>query len=766
MTSQNSTNKKITLLSLMRDDIRHKTWMIALSILGSFLAGPIVFLYLVTNNNRFYYNEYSSNLSLSAIMAQEKAANCLSFLQSYHMVLQLIIAFAGALIVGIFGFQYLYSKRKVDLYHSMPVSRKKLFLANWLNGFLIWLVPFLISNLFIWIGSIIYVGNAQYFGSISMYIIRNIFFLSLCYLIVYNACLVPVMVSGNVINAIVNVLIFGLFVFVSYFCIYGLMSYSLETFYVPESVMILNPIYILSPLAAPVLMAILLYDELTLQLWWWILVGSLIVMLLNFVFALALYQKRPSELAERGTEQPHFQIISRAAISVLAGLVFGLLFMSLTYRATMFWTLFGIWFGCSLSFCVLNIIYHTTFKAIFRHKLQYVIALSASAGILFCIVFDLFGYDTYLPDKNSITGLSLYSGNFTTGDYRYWSSWSSPEAFRNEPPANLKFTDKEQIWEFLSAASKGTTDVYKMPIYVKISTGLFSHYRFYYVAYEDLETAKPFLESPEYQKIFYPMLTGQLPKPTGLEVRSSDYRWITVEDPALIDQITAALCQDFSEHNSIEELCRTQETAYINVRFAGTDGYNHSLNLEIPSWYKHTMELLKEYYPRQDWDMEKKEISCITISDDLYFNHNNFAVTAATAAYEHFGFDEYGRALVPRILSQHASKSHKDGTVEIYENYSQAHVSWNFDLRDPEMVEALRPYLLLGYYNNRLRNDYVYLGEVEFADATKTSCYVAYGKLPKEILDCIMISIPLSGREDGFYAEEYHNDAVYEGPLW
>ena len=44
------------------------------------------------------------------------------------------IVIALAVIIGMQGFAYLYDRRKVDMYHSVPVSRKKRFAVIYVNG--------------------------------------------------------------------------------------------------------------------------------------------------------------------------------------------------------------------------------------------------------------------------------------------------------------------------------------------------------------------------------------------------------------------------------------------------------------------------------------------------------------------------------------------------------------------------------------------------------------------------------------------------------
>ncbi|MBO5985426.1 MAG: hypothetical protein J6Q02_01350, partial [Lachnospiraceae bacterium] len=191
MTSQKSTNKKsICLTSIMREDFRHKTWMLALSILGNFLAGPVAALYYVGRMNVTYeryvikgngvYNQafdYVMNLSE---LTSVKYDDCLQYLTRVFTWAMLIIAVGGALIVGLQSFRFLFQKRCVDLFHSVPVSRRKLFTAIWLNGFLLWLVPAAVGSVLVFAFFAFFMKGAfcaNLLGQILLYLLG----LSLCF---------------------------------------------------------------------------------------------------------------------------------------------------------------------------------------------------------------------------------------------------------------------------------------------------------------------------------------------------------------------------------------------------------------------------------------------------------------------------------------------------------------------------------------------------------------------------------------------------------
>lgn len=118
---------------MMKEDFRHKIWMLVLSVLGNMMAVPVTYLISVDNG--------SNVVTVRNLTSQIGRLG--NFFVDTLMITGGIVAIAGALIVGLAGFRYVFHRNMVDTYHSIPVRRRTLFLVNWLNGFLIWFGPFL-----------------------------------------------------------------------------------------------------------------------------------------------------------------------------------------------------------------------------------------------------------------------------------------------------------------------------------------------------------------------------------------------------------------------------------------------------------------------------------------------------------------------------------------------------------------------------------------------------------------------------------------------
>ncbi|MCM1089644.1 MAG: hypothetical protein NC092_02465 [Butyrivibrio sp.] len=130
MTSKNSTHK-ISFWELLRDDMRRRVWMIAISTLVSFVSLPVEFLFSCgrLSSNRLPMTASDIDPAAAASLAHDSWERLSDYLIADHAIIQIACLIPIAILVAIYGFRHLYSRKMADLYHSMPVSRDKSFLV-------------------------------------------------------------------------------------------------------------------------------------------------------------------------------------------------------------------------------------------------------------------------------------------------------------------------------------------------------------------------------------------------------------------------------------------------------------------------------------------------------------------------------------------------------------------------------------------------------------------------------------------------------------
>ena len=141
MMSRNSCSK-----GLVRDCMKRNLWAIVLSTVGFFMAQllPVI---MTAQHSLSVHKQDLVNLS-----AADAAASWQGYVESVGEMLggQNVFVKLAVIILavtcGVSMFAYLHNRRKVDFYHSLPISRSRLFAVNYATGALCALVPYLVLH--------------------------------------------------------------------------------------------------------------------------------------------------------------------------------------------------------------------------------------------------------------------------------------------------------------------------------------------------------------------------------------------------------------------------------------------------------------------------------------------------------------------------------------------------------------------------------------------------------------------------------------------
>ena len=481
----------------MREDLRHKLWMIGLSSLGSFLVLPVAWLLAVSDR---IYGCWPSTEYPPYVMTD-----------MFHNGLLIgsgFIAIAGAVIVGLFGFRFVFHKNMIDTYHSIPVKRRTLYGVCWLNGILIWLVPFL-TCLLVTLGmaTVYLMGtpSRRWIPAMWAEAGANFLILAVAFLLVYHLVLTAVMVSGNVWNTLVSMVILGLGVV----SIYGLglvfFGYYIDTFY--SAVLNPEPAFYGSPLLSAVL---LIYRKgmvdafgASLFVIWRPLLINFCIMAFLGILSWRLYMRRASELAEQGIRNKVFSAVLKFLVGLAGGMGGWMLFYLMVDHEG--WGVFGLVLVGVLAFGVMDVSFSMEFKAFFAHKLQMVLTVVCALAVCFCFYLDAFGYDAYLPDKEDIAEIAIYDSFFTNTSYYY--------DYENEVLENLHIQDVDAAYAYLERVTdreKGIEpalingnsrydirSIQRLATRVTLKNGR-TYYRSYTITNYDLDVLWPLLSDEEY----------------------------------------------------------------------------------------------------------------------------------------------------------------------------------------------------------------------------------------------------------------------------
>ena len=109
---------------------------------------------------------------------------------------------------GISGFSYLHSRKKQDLFHSIPVRREILFLVQQASGFLLWLAPFLGA----WILTLLAAAvKGILTGAVWAAAFQGLGLAVLVFLLPYETVILAMLLTGKLLTAVLGMGVFFLY---------------------------------------------------------------------------------------------------------------------------------------------------------------------------------------------------------------------------------------------------------------------------------------------------------------------------------------------------------------------------------------------------------------------------------------------------------------------------------------------------------------------------------------------------------------------------
>ena len=402
MTSRSSSSK-----GLVRDGVRRSLWAVVLSTLTFFMSMLLPSLMemqhalenrrdMITSGALSFDVEQNWQWSLSSVADRLGGENALVK----------IAVFVLAVVVGTVMFAYLHDRRKVDFYHSLPVSREKLYAVNYATGAVCVLVPYLVMRALTMV-----CAHAMGFGAalglktlLGVIVSDMIFFLLL-----FAMSALATIVCGNTIIA----LLLQLWVFFAPVTVQmlreGLLSLFCKTYGGAMSTVLNN--LRLSPAVQYFTVSGTKYssgmaDDFQLAgqsalglLLVYAAAAAFFIVLGMFAFRVRKSERAGTALAFRGLCLP-----VKVFMCLVMGLVSALGFHLIGGE---FWMWPGLVFGVIIFHAIVEIIYAFDFRALVKHPVQLVVILAAAAAILVGAQNDVLGFDRWLPDESKVTGVKL-----------------------------------------------------------------------------------------------------------------------------------------------------------------------------------------------------------------------------------------------------------------------------------------------------------------------------------------------------------------------
>lgn len=302
------------------------------------------------------------------------------------------------LVVACVAFQYMHTKRSVDLYYALPVSRTTLFLGRYLGGLTLCLLP----GFGVWVVTSLLFSTRIFSENTLIWQDLLVFFVAVAS--TYTFSVLCAMCSGTLFDTLVSILAVNVVYPVT---VLVLSSFAAAT--VPGSVMLGGISSLLMTALSPygaVIVPLTARDYLTGYVVYW-----LVVTLLMLAAAFVLNKRRKVETAETSFAFRGPSIFIRFMASLTSGVGLGWIFQIVTQGSVVMFVL-GALIGSFVAHLVLELLYTRSFRFL-KKSLWYYAAATACVLILYaCLMTGLFGYETRVPDAGQVESAEIWGSVF------------------------------------------------------------------------------------------------------------------------------------------------------------------------------------------------------------------------------------------------------------------------------------------------------------------------------------------------------------------
>ncbi len=381
---------KNSFLVNLKENNKRRVWLWILSCLCWFIYYPVAAMMLISRQKN-----YNLMMMYTEEAAKEALINVVKeWLDFGSGGLMLLVSLMAA-VCAIQGFSYLHHRKKVDFYHSIPVKKSRRFLVIYINGVLIFLVPYALNLLLALIVSGV---NGAMNGENAAAAARCLLYALLLFLATYGLMLIAVMMTGNIVITVCASVIFLVYEFV----VRGILKTYCINFYQYFSDESMN----VEPLLSPARQMIKFLDENgSLSSW----TAAMPLILLETAMAVGFtgiawfcYKKRPAEAAGKAMAFAKTKGVVKILLVIPFALGTGLFMQDIIGETPYGMMFFGMVMAVIIGSCAIEVIYEMDIRAVFRRKYQMLISGACVAAVFLVFSLDLTGYDEWVPDPEKL----------------------------------------------------------------------------------------------------------------------------------------------------------------------------------------------------------------------------------------------------------------------------------------------------------------------------------------------------------------------------
>lgn len=666
---------KISYIKLIRADLRHRGWLAALVSIGLFLEMP-VFTMLYIDSLQMQNREY--------IVIEELRAAFPGLLNGQSVNHLAAVIAVIAVLCALTGFGYIHSKDKTDFFHSLPVKRGQWFVVNYLSGLIIFLLPYVIcSALTIAVGGANGIMTAQTAANSAEAAAGGI----LAFLLIYHTCILAAMLTGQTVTGILAALVLAVYPFMVFSLFNALKGIFFKTYYGIAAVLADTLAEVLSPAGLYVSLIDHTADGIAGS---GLFIASLVMAALLLGAALLLYRIYPSETAGNALAFPRTAPVFKVMICIPAALfssIIAKLFMGVTGTK---WIIVLSLLAAVILCGVIEFIYQQDLRMLLKGWVSSVISVAGVALVLCIFQFDLFGYDTYVPDQNRVESISFHPESFW-GYFEYPEDYAGYEdgclvgdgasaegtealyRLAQTGVGNLEEGYTPGVLDLASTDSEISGDYINTVFRYKLSGGREVYRRYCLGREEILSALEELCQSEDVRKEMFPIYHVDTSKVTSVSFRDA----YGVGTPAELsdDQIQALLdaykkdvmgvdINVLAANNPLGELMLgiPDENTALSVESAAVNadmGYGDSIqpetltlgSLYIYEGYDNTLACMEEYGYTFRTEIAPEDVTQITLylySESMRSGKYTELLSELTLGAERFAYDDGSQEIMVR----------------------------------------------------------------------------------------------------------------------
>ena len=439
MTSKNS----FCDLTQLSGRMRRGAWLPGLLASVLFFSLPVATALSISN---FTPRETYLEMGLKAEEIAQRYSSLLENLIFATGLFVMLFAIAAGVLCALIAWNYLNSRRQIDLYHSLPLSRRTLFGSFYGYGALSFLLPYVVMLAL----SLLVIAVTGYSSLLNWTLLgktaaRTLLLFLSCYSLSTLAC----QLCGNILVSLC-----GCITFLSFApALIALVQYAFSRFF-DTWYQISERTELLYRVTSPIVDIFLfgaVQDIPCYWVWWLFVIFALTAL------SLLCYQKRPSESAAKALAFRVSRPFIKYPIMLVVTMVFGFFFEGL--GGGDLWMIFGFLAGMLLCHAIMQTIFDFDLRSAFRGLRGLGVYAVCFAIFMSSMYFDWFGYDTRLPDRDRLSSVSLSISEFSSFYYDVRPVSSTTDSRAPSMLESMSFDDPQMLDLAVAIAQNGVRNL-------------------------------------------------------------------------------------------------------------------------------------------------------------------------------------------------------------------------------------------------------------------------------------------------------------------